>query len=200
MSRFPTEKPLPTNGIENNVDMLAARASYWDFIMHRSKQTPSVECLLDYLETANKSRPQHEATITSVQYEDGSSPNTRNFEEADLRAILTDPAQPAGRILIVQDINARLIELLGELLDVDPLFYAGHVETEFQDIDTKPQAPAYGMSPARLAETGFLHLHYQQVLKTTASGDDSESAYLLKSTGNVSRNIRRLPRLVKGSS
>jgi hypothetical protein len=97
--------------------------------------------------------------------------------------------------LIVENIQHHLISLLGEILDVDPIFFAGHVTTDFKDIEEAPLPPSLALFPSRIAEKGYLHLHYQQLLDLGSADAFKSSPYSLKSDSNVPRNVRRLPYL-----
>ncbi|KAL5886053.1 hypothetical protein ACKVWM_007266 [Pyricularia oryzae] len=182
--------------------MSPAHPSYWDFISYRSIQIPSVKCLVDYVQKASKSEC-HDGSIIALDY-DSTFPATTNakpIKEVDLSSFLADPNRPQGRILVVQDVNHSLINVLGALLDVDPLFFAGHVGTEFPNLENAPPGPAYSLTPVRIAEAGFLHLHYQQVLTMTETTTDGglqtvqSAPYSVVTAGNIPRNIRRLPSL-----
>lgn len=179
--------------------MSTAHPSYWDFISYRSIQIPSVKCLVDYVQKASKSEC-HDGSIIALDYDSTSHATTtaKPIKEVDLSSFLTDPNRPEGRILVVQDVNHYLINVLGALLDVDPLFFAGHVGTEFPNLENAPPGPAYSLTPVRIAEAGFLHLHYQQVLtmtETTTDGGLQSAPYSVVTAGNIPRNIRRLPSL-----
>ncbi|KAM7182567.1 hypothetical protein V8F33_014213, partial [Rhypophila sp. PSN 637] len=89
----------------------------------------------------------------------------------------------------------HLISLLGEILDVDPIFFAGHVTTDFKDIEKAPAPPSLALFPSQIAERGYLHLHYQQVLDLGSADAFKFSSYSLKTESNIPRNVRRLPHL-----
>jgi hypothetical protein len=88
-----------------------------------------------------------------------------------------------------------LIDILGETLDVDPVFFAGHVTTDFSDIEQAPPPPSLALFPSQAAEWGYLHIHYQQVLDLGSTDSFGGSAYALKTESNIPRNTRRLPPL-----
>ncbi|TLD04342.1 uncharacterized protein PgNI_12017 [Pyricularia grisea] len=179
--------------------MSQALPSYWHFISYRSTQIASVKCLVDYVQKASKSQCQN-GSIIALDFDStsGASTAAKTIKEADLSTFLTNPNRSGGRILVVQDVNHNLINVLGALLDIDPLFFAGHVGTDFPNLEDAPPGPAYSLTPVRIAEAGFLHLHYQQVLTMTDTNFEDglqRSPYSVVTTGNIPRNIRRLPSL-----
>ncbi|KAK3305061.1 uncharacterized protein B0T15DRAFT_188054 [Chaetomium strumarium] len=169
------------------------KGSYRNFVQSRCQTNPCVTGLAEYL----RCRPGAASTIVTLDYPRSgqSAPNPRTVAQVDLAELIDTTPTTAGRILLVENIQPHLISLLGEILDVDPIFFAGHVTTDFQDIEKAPLPPSLAFFPSQIAEKGYLHLHYQQVLDLRSSGAFKSSSYSLKSDSNVPRNVRRLPHL-----
>jgi hypothetical protein len=96
------------------------------------------------------------------------------------------------RLIMVEDISPQLISLVGNALDIDPIFFADYVNTSFENIEIAPPPPSLAILPSLLSQRGYLHLHYQQVLDLGTAETFRDAAYALKTDSNVTRNIRRL--------
>jgi hypothetical protein len=168
-------------------------ASYRDFVQSRCHTNPCITGLANYLIHG----PGATSTIVTLDYPRSghSVPDPLILAEADLAQLINATPTTEGRILLVENIQPHLISLLGETLDVDPIFFAGHVTTDFRDIEKAPPPPSLALFPSQIVERGYLHLHYQQVLDLGNADEFKSSSYSLKSDSNVPRNVRRLPHL-----
>ncbi|KAK4040860.1 hypothetical protein C8A01DRAFT_15321 [Parachaetomium inaequale] len=168
------------------------KGAYRDFVQSRCQTNPCVTGLADYLRCRSGST----STIVTLDYprSEQPAPNPLTVSEADLAKLIDTTSTTDGRILLVENIQPHLICLLGEILDVDPVFFAGHI-TDFKDIEKAPPPPSLALFPSQIAEKGYLHLHYQQVLDLGSADTFKLSSYSLKSDSNVPRNVRRLPNL-----
>lgn len=171
------------------------KGSYGDFVQSRCHTSPCVTGLAEYLRCGPSAA--RTSTIVTLDYPQNgqSTPNPLLVAEADLAKLLEAPSTTAGRLLLVENIQHHLISLLGEILDVDPIFFAGHVTTDFKDIEKAPLPPSLALYPSQIAEKGYLHLHYQQLLDLGSADAFKSSPYSLKSDSNIPRNVRRLPYL-----
>ncbi|KAK3322673.1 hypothetical protein B0H66DRAFT_212090 [Apodospora peruviana] len=167
--------------------------SYVDLVQSRCQTNPCVSGLAEHLRCGSGTA----STIVTLDYPQSGhpAPTPLTIAEADLTKLISTTSTIYGRILLVENIRPHLISLLGEILDVDPVFFAGHVTTDFKDFEKAPPPPSLALFPSQLAERGYLHLHYQQVLDLGSPDPFRSSSYSLKSDSNVPRNVRRLPRL-----
>ncbi|KAK4466235.1 hypothetical protein QBC42DRAFT_329323 [Cladorrhinum samala] len=173
-------------------------SSYKDHILARSHRNPCIDGLIKHLEDARVSRAP--STIVAIDYLPHStkppkSPYCRTVPEAELSRVLHDTSSVNGRILLVEDIQPRLVHLLGGALGLDPLFFAGHISTDAKDVEKGPASPSLALFPSQIAERGLLHLHYQQVVDLGSADDFKDCSYNLHTNSNIPRNVRRLPHL-----
>ncbi|KFA54500.1 hypothetical protein S40293_10061 [Stachybotrys chartarum IBT 40293] len=178
------------------------KPSYEHFVKARSLVNPCLTDLVKYLKGVSESG--QKLTIITLEYSHGSQSQLQPLVvgETDLIRLLdttttttTTTAVTCGRVLIVENIRPSLISLLGEILDVDPIFFAGHVTTSFQDIEQAPPPPSLALFPSYIAERGYLHMHYQHVVDLGDADSFIDSPYALKTDSHIPRNVRRLPRL-----
>lgn len=168
--------------------------SYRDFVRSQCPRNPCISGLAQYLDSAPRGHP---SIIYTIDYpkNEPSTPKPRAVPEKDLAQLLHSTSSIHGRILLVENIGCHLITLLGEMLDVEPLFFAGHVSTDLQDFEKAPPPPSLALFPSQIAERGHLHLHYQQVLDLHSADAFQDAPYNLRTDSNVPRNARRLPAL-----
>jgi len=173
--------------------MDSEKSSYKDFVRFRNRTNPCITGLMEHLERGRENA----STVAMLEYSRNSeSPRESLIQaEADLAKLVAATSTTRGRILFVENIRPRLISVLGEILDVDPIFFAGHVATDFPDIEQAPPPPALALFPSQAAEWGYLHIHYQRVIDLGSADSFRGSAYALKTDSNIPRNTRRLPPL-----
>lgn len=75
-------------------------------------------------------KPTH---VTSLEFSSASEPSSRRSLDSDsLTLILRDGVKETndlcGRLLIAEDLSADVVETLGSLLNIDPLFFVSHIE------------------------------------------------------------------------
>lgn len=135
-------------------------------------------------------------TIVLLEYlADGSSPGPIGIAETELQKLFKATSSIRGRIIFIENISPVLISHLGELLDADPLFFAGYISTDVQDFKKAAFPPSLALYPSQLVEQGYCHIHYQQVIDLGSAEQFRNSAYGLKTESNIPRNTRRLPTL-----
>lgn len=181
-----------------------SKASYTDFLDGLSQNNPCIDGLAELVKRPGLSA----STVVLLEYSavgagnaplGPPAPRHETLNEAELPTLFEKVSDSvSGRILLIENIRSGLVELLGRHLDVDPMFFASYIKTDFQGIDQAPPNPSLAFYPSQIAERGHLHLHYQQVvdLSLEAYPDGlKDSVYLLQTQANVPRNTRRLPGL-----
>lgn len=180
-----------------------SKVSYADFVRARKKNNPCIDGLAEYL----VKRPPLGASSTVVLLEYSAvgeddapppAPSPVTLTENELARLFGDAEDSppvSGRVLLVENIHSGLVELLGQRLDIDPMFFASYISTDFQGIDMAPPNPSLALYPSQIAERGHLHIHYQQVVDMGQAHEFEDSVYLFRTETNVLRNIRRLPKL-----
>ena len=170
--------------------------SYKSFVAARTHWNPCLKNLSEFLH--NDAAGQHTCRITSLEFSSASdSPYRRSLDPNSLASDLFKTAKEkdnlCGRLLIVEDLSNHVLELLGSLLEVDPLFFASHIDT-FQ-IDIATTRPSTVTLPSTMQSQNFLNLHYHRVVEF----ENLESKQVLHRDMNVPRKVKILPR-PKGSN
>ena len=86
-------------------------------------------------------------------------------------------------IILVEDLSADVIELLGLCLDIDPLFFAFHLFSARSEETTKK--PRVSILPSRAKDQNFFNIHYICTLEFDDGG--SETRFLCDA--NISRKL-----------
>ncbi|KAF2731814.1 hypothetical protein EJ04DRAFT_578802 [Polyplosphaeria fusca] len=68
-----------------------------------------------------------------------------------------------GRILVIEDLSKEIIELLGSVLDIDPLFFALHLHT-VRRTSSRYQTPDEATLPSRLLSQDFTNVSYHRAV------------------------------------
>lgn len=180
--------------------MTTPQPSYEDLIVARSRTNPCINGLARYVRQppfASASR----LVVVDYPANDNKLPTTQEITAFELSKLLACPnlstagPRPQTRVVLVENIQPQTLIILGQILEVDPVFFAGHVNTDFQDIEKAPLPPSLAFFPSQLAEKGFLYVHYQQVIDLGNSSTFDALPYVLKTDSSPPRNVRRLPPL-----
>ena len=124
-------------------------------------------------------------------------PSRRSLDLDSLATLLGNEAKGrddlCGRLLIVEDVSNDIVETLGSLLNIDPFFFASHIDTAQIDIATT--RPSIATLPSTRRSQNFLNLHYHRVLEF----ENLESKQTLLRDMNVPRKVKILPQF-KGTN
>jgi hypothetical protein len=74
-----------------------------------------------------------------------------------------DDNNTQGRILIIEDLSANMIEMLGSVLNIDPFFFASHIDVPYNEIGMRRASVV--TLPSKLRCRNSLNLHYHRVLE-----------------------------------
>ena len=165
--------------------------SYKDYVQLRARLSPCINGLERYLQQPST----RSSNVVYIDYPARqSSPEIQPIRaEHDKITNLIDTLPPATtRLILIEDISPQLTSLLGNALEIDPIFFADYVNTTFENIELVPPPPSLAILPSLLTQRGYLHLHYQQVLDLGEAEIFKSAAYALKTDANITRNIRRL--------
>lgn len=65
-------------------------------------------------------------------------------------------------MIIIEDLSKEIIELLGSSLDLDPIFFAGHLHTAWEN--RQAQTPHQCSLPSQAQRQNFVNIHYHRVI------------------------------------
>ena len=145
---------------------------YQSFVEAQRLRNPCLADLCSFLSDRNSNdKP---CRIASLEFFAGSDHPIQEFMDNSLlqsklyydskheeSAYITE-SQPVGRILIVEDISREVIEILGSCLDIDPLFFASHMQKPW--IELESQNPDLSTLPSRLKLNDRINIHYHRTV------------------------------------
>jgi hypothetical protein len=118
---------------------MMSRLPYLDYVRCQARTNPCLGPLAEYLVEPRRGKAKLHLLELS------SSLNTRSqfIEISQDNMSQVSRAGPfiSSLILFIEDIGPHLICLLGEIFNIDPLFFANHAITDFQDIEKAPLPP-----------------------------------------------------------
>lgn len=165
--------------------------SYKSFVAARTQRNSCLQKLCDFLQ--NDTASQHACRIVCLEFSSASGPpNRRSLDLDDLTSLLSVTTKRqddlCGRLLIVEDLSTDVVETLGSMLDIDPFFFASHIDTFQPDMATT--RPSTAALPSTMRSQNFLNLHYHRVIKF----ENLEYKNVLLRDMNVPRKVKILPR------
>lgn len=175
------DKPQSEDGIR----------SYKSFIAATFQQNPQYRNLHELLQTNSAS--QRSCHIVCLEFSSILGPPRRqNLDLKGLASVLSTGATGrddlCGRLLIVEDLSKDTVEMLGCLLNIDPFFFASHLDT-FQ-VDIARSRPSMATLPSKMRTQNFLNLHYHRVVELENPGDP----HVILRDMNVPRKVPILPK------
>lgn len=161
----------------------SVKISYTDFV--RGKHRPPVVCEIQpwdgTLQTVlGQNCPARDFPGT------GSHPPRQTVRDRKLREVTTVPDEVHGRIVVVENIDRNTVSHLGARYNIQPLFFATYLDTEFRHLEERAPPPTIAIAPSRTIKKDSIHLHYQRVL------DLGNACRKLKHTLQISGNVHRL--------
>ena len=91
----------------------------------------------------------------------------------------------SNRLLIVENITPEILELLGSSLEIDPTFFASHVDTPKISFDA--QTPEVVLLPSQRKSRQYVNIHYHQAFMFDRSRDSLPKTVLLDC--NIDRKL-----------
>lgn len=140
--------------------------SYKSLVAARAQQTSCLRNLLAFLQ--NDPVSQHPCRFICLDFSSVYDPSSyRNLDLDDLKFILSTISNGKGdiynRLLIIEDLSNDVVETLDSSLDINPLFFASHIDIFQDDIVTIRPSTATLISIIR--SQNFLTLPYHRVIK-----------------------------------
>lgn len=158
-----------------------------------ASRNPSLVALSGFLARRPLSLSKSTISCTEVKHDGATAhPQKLDIDELNLK-VSTSPT--SSIIAVIENIHPNDIELLGSLLDIDPLFFCGHIVSSYQDIERTPPAPLISMLPSRIASHEFFNIHFQKVLDLGDECTLDHMPYKFTAPGNITRAIRLVPAL-----
>ena len=175
--------------------------SYENFVRHQAERNPCLLPLVGLLEQS-KSKEVQPSSIYCIDCEihSGALSNAKksSLEDvvADIEGIKSSSGSasslnPLGRIIFVENLGTHALRSFGACLDIDPLFFANYLFTEYTHIECEPAPPSLALLPSKLTDRDCIHLHYNDVLALSFSSLESGKSHKFTSIGNVQRSLRR---------
>lgn len=163
---------------------------YRSYVAAQTRSSPCLSNLSRFLESDASTR--YGCRITCMDFTgESSTPSHRNLGKDDLAALLHDRANRKsglrGRIVMVEDLTRDVIEQLGSQLNIDPYFFASHLDVFQPDISTP--RPYLSKLPSMARTQDSLFLHYHRVLEV----DNPTCERTLIRAMNVPRKVKLLP-------
>ena len=137
--------------------------SYTAYVAARTRRNPCLENLHSFLTNANSH--QRTCQVACLEFSSISNITVQKSLELNNLAIFSHNKIKGlrGRLLIVEDLSVNVIETLGSALNLDPFFFASHIDVAQTDIRSK--RPCTAGLPSMKKSRNFLSLHYHRVLK-----------------------------------
>lgn len=146
----------------NQVNNPVALPPYTSLVDVQKIRNPCVSNLADFLHEP----PQNlHCRIRLLEFnQGGAAPTPTNVDQVNLAAVLTaaKPATLLGRLFLIEDLTSNVVETFGSIINIDPLFFASHLDTPSQDINR--QAPDKATLPSRLKNKDYVNIHYHRTI------------------------------------
>ncbi|KAI1362825.1 hypothetical protein F5Y08DRAFT_354930 [Xylaria arbuscula] len=165
-------------------------SGYAAFVTHLASNNPSLGNLTAFLSRGYQ-QPQCQSTIDCVEHPRPSwYKHIAGLQEAldCIERISSATGTSSGCYIVVEDPSPKDIEALGSRLDVNPLFFAGHVDTVYRSAERDAPPISIALYPSQLASQEFVNIHYQRSLRLPYEINTGHRKINL--TGNVARLLR----------
>ncbi|OTB15890.1 hypothetical protein K445DRAFT_366502 [Daldinia sp. EC12] len=177
--------------------------SYCDYVKHLSRNQPDLRPLSEFLTgyCPQSNVEEVECHVAGLEFRSDETTSYSRIDNHELTSIttrfITKDASPntVGFCLLIEDIGPSVMETLGEILDIDPYFFCGHIERRFVDIEKDPPSSLMTSIPSRVGSQNFANLHYQRPIDLGELGSYPNIPHDLRLRGSSTRPRRALPEL-----
>ncbi|KAK6349130.1 hypothetical protein TWF730_009886 [Orbilia blumenaviensis] len=172
-------------------------ATYGEYIKYRQQANPCITGSENFIK--NTILPTDSCRIYALEYAIGEKETDRSREVQqvhpdDISSVLAPPPPSIRRrIIIIEDLHPSMIETLGESLDIDPICLADYLRTNNENFENMPSPPAVSLPPSHaMTRENWFNIHFQQIISLGTEETFRDAPWILKTSANVSRNVRRL--------
>jgi hypothetical protein len=128
-------------------------SKYKQFVHSMSTRYPTLTALAGFLERDSQNLV-HASSIRIVDIDkNGAANQTRDMTLDELLYHIKNHAtseQASGVVILLEDPGPIYMETLGAALDINPLFFGGHVVTAYEDVEKRPPPPIMAMFPSQI--------------------------------------------------
>ncbi|KAG8530688.1 uncharacterized protein KY384_004043 [Bacidia gigantensis] len=174
-------------------------ASYAAAAKAQSEIYSSLKVLWQFLSSPRWNTKSNRSRIRLLEYFENADEVHRSSEVPNLQDVLAGIRVELrntqngrqGCVIVVEDIEPSQVEMLGEALDIDPVFFAGYLGTDFRNLEHHALPLWATTLPSESASQESLHLHHQRPTRLTTNAVIPKHVILV-TNGNVVRAVRRL--------
>lgn len=162
--------------------------SYQAYVAARTRRNPCLRNLSKFL-ISDKSR-QKSCQIACLEFSSLSGVTVhKSLDLGALVSLLGNKTKGIrGRLLIVEDLSIDVVETLGSALNLDPFFFASHIDVGRVDL-LGPKRLCTATLPSKARTQNFLNIPYHRVLEFEHSPPQST----LFRDMNIVRKVKILP-------
>jgi hypothetical protein len=192
--------------LEDNVlpPLIDMASSYKEFVGRLVARNPSLMSLLAFL-NSDGSQTLSESIVSCIETDGGGNVITheRTHVEQLVSKVLSLPCRSSrdiggfitSLVVVIDNLHPADVETLGSALDINPLFFGGHIASSYQDIERSPAPPLMALLPSQITSQDFFTIHYHRVLDLGEQSALGHLPYKLVLPGNIPRVVRRVPPL-----
>ncbi|KAL5406601.1 hypothetical protein PMIN06_001883 [Paraphaeosphaeria minitans] len=169
---------IPSPVTDDGLDQKASQsASYQSYVKALCSRNPSLQNLDSFL--ADPYDPVNVCRVAALEFREGvHRPIVRSEvdvdhlrRECDEDIQLRGSGKLLGRILIIEDLTKDVVEMLGSILGIDPLFFAMHLHVVSRS-GMRHQTPDQATLPSRLSSQNFTNMSYHRAISCGATSID----------------------------
>jgi hypothetical protein len=168
--------------------MAAHHATYEEYVRSQKDRNPCIASLERFF---REEHYDHRIRIRALDFQKHSrKPQEREVQDLSAELDEAPPDEALGKLLIIEDLNKSIIETLGATLNIDPLFFASHLDMPSMELEAL--APDKATLPSRLRHEDYVNVHYHR----TITFEDTPARPLPQGYLNLRRRNICIPRKV----